>query len=239
MAKEQFNRRMGALVERLRHCDLMVLFAGLVIVIGSWFFLELAGEVLEGDTRYFDRMVVHSLRQPDNPALARGPWWLGVAAADITSLGSAAVLVLVCLIVVGFLLIQHKYGAMLLVMIAPLTGMLLSTLLKIIYNRPRPDIPHMTQLVTPSFPSGHAMLSAVVYLSLGSLLARMESRRSVRIYFIGVAMLLTLLVGITRVYLGYHYPTDVLAGWSAGLVWAVFCWLAARYLQQRGAVEKR
>jgi undecaprenyl-diphosphatase len=81
-------------------------------------------------------------------------------------------------------------------------------------------------------------MSAVVYLTLGALLARLADQRRVKLYFLAVAALLTLLVGLSRVYLGVHYPTDVLAGWSAGLVWATLCWLAARSLQRRGAVER-
>jgi undecaprenyl-diphosphatase len=81
------------------------------------------------------------------------------------------------------------------------------------------------------------MASAVIYLTLGALLARFAVRRRVRVYVVGVSLLLTLLIGITRVFLGVHYPSDVLAGWSAGLGWALLCWLVARYLQYRGAVE--
>ena len=82
------------------------------------------------------------------------------------------------------------------------------------------------------------MLSAVVYLTLGSLLTRLVPERRVKIYFLVVALGLTFLVGVSRVYMGVHYPTDVLAGWTAGLVWALLCWLAARQLQKRGKVEK-
>ena len=72
------------------------------------------------------------------------------------------------------------------------------------------------------------MLSAVVYLTLGSLLAGHAASRAVRIFIIGAAVLLTLLVGASRAYLGVHWPSDILAGWSIGFAWAMACWLAAR-----------
>jgi undecaprenyl-diphosphatase len=116
--------------------------------------------------------------------------------------------------------------------------MALSFALKHLFGRERPDIIlHMVMVHTPSFPSGHAMLSAVIYLTLGALLAQVVQRRASRIYFLTVAMVLTFLIGLSRIYLGVHYPTDVLAGWAVGLAWALFCWLVARQLQRRGAIE--
>ena len=88
-----------------------------------------------------------------------------------------------------------------------------------------------------SFPSGHAALSAVCYLTLGVLLAQTQASRTLRIYFIATAMVLTLLVGVTRIYLGVHYPTDVLAGWCFGIAWALICWTVMSYFQRRGEIE--
>jgi undecaprenyl-diphosphatase len=125
------------------------------------------------------------------------------------------------------------------VIVAVVGGQVLSTLLKYFIDRPRPDIVHhLSHVYTTSFPSGHSMMSAVVYLTLGALLARFVPQRALKLYFIGLAMFLTFLVGVSRVYMGVHWPTDVLAGWTAGLVWAIACWLVARQLQRRHVVER-
>lgn len=117
-------------------------------------------------------------------------------------------------------------------------GVVVSTLLKSLFDRPRPDlVPHLSHVYTSSFPSGHSMLSAIVYLTLGSLLAAVMPSRKLKVYVLAVAIIVTVVVGASRVYLGVHYPTDVLAGWLAGLVWALLCWLIARWLQRRGKVE--
>src|SRR5262249_52953419 len=132
-----------------------------------------------------------------------------------------------------------KYHALALLLAAVLGGLLLSLLLKELFKRPRPSVvPHLSHVDTSSFPSGHSMLSFVVYLTLGSLLARLVQPLRLELSVVGVAVLLSFLVGLSRVYLGVHYPSDALAGWAAGLTWAVGCWLLARYLQRRGAVEK-
>ena len=228
------------------HDNLLVLIVALLVVGGIWGFVGIAEEVMEGDTKAFDEWAVEALRMADpesTPAQPRpdvpiGPKWLREVGRDMTALGGVAVLCLMTMGVAGYLLMVRKYHAMWLVLGATLGGLIASTLLKEAFDRPRPAVDHYSHVYTSSFPSGHSMLSAVVYLTLGSLLARLVPKRMVKIYVIVVALLLTFLVGVSRVYMGVHFPTDVLAGWTAGLVWALVCWLVARYLQKRGKVEK-
>ncbi len=201
-------------------------------------FVRLADEVVEGETGVFDERLLLALRVPGDPAQPIGPKWLEIAFRDLTSLGGTTVLTVITVVVVGYLLVERNRATALLVAVSVGVGALASTLMKDLFARPRPDlVAHLVDVGTPSFPSGHAMLSAVTYLTLGSLLASVHPERAARLYFFIVAVLLTLLIGISRVYLGVHYPTDVLAGWSAGAAWAMLCWLAARYLRNRGRVE--
>ncbi len=126
-----------------------------------------------------------------------------------------------------------------LLVVATVGGLLVSLLLKNFFARPRPEFAAPdTYVLTASFPSGHSMLAAVVYLTLGVLLARTSDRYRYKLYFVLMALLVTILIGLSRIYLGAHYPTDVLAGWSIGLIWALACWLAAYFLQKRGAIEQ-
>jgi undecaprenyl-diphosphatase len=216
-----------------------LLVAALLVVLCIWAFIAIADEVKEGSTQRFDDWAIRALRKPHDPAQPIGPPWLAEVARDLTGLGGVAVLSLMTAAVVGFLWLREKYGAMWLVLTATVGGLALSTALKHVYHRPRPQlVAHLSAVYTTSFPSGHSMLSAVVYLTLGTLLARFVPERRVKFYFVSVAMVLTFLVGVSRVFMGVHYPTDVLAGWAAGLCWALLCWIAATWLQQRGKVER-
>jgi len=218
--------------------SLIVLVVVLVGVAGLWAFIAVADSVREGHTQKFDDWAIRSLRRANDPATPIGPPWLAEVGRDLTALGGVAVLLLVTFSVAGYLLMAKKYHAMWLVLIATIGGLLVSSILKHAFQRDRPElVPHLSLVYTSSFPSGHSMMSAIVYLTLGSLLARLSQGFWIKLYFIGVALFLTALVGVSRVYMGVHYPTDVLAGWTAGLVWAILCWLVARYLQHRGAVE--
>ena len=205
----------------------------------TWGFVSLAGEVLEGDTASFDRALLLALRNPADLSDPIGSRWFEEVARDLTGLGGHAILTLVTLSVVVFLTMTGKGHAALLVLAAVGGGMVLSTALKMGFERPRPDlVPHGAIVYTASFPSGHAMLSATTYLTLAALLARVQARRRVKAFLLGVGVFLTLLVGASRVYLGVHWPSDVLAGWCVGAAWAALCWLVALQLQRRGQVER-
>ncbi|MBL4930004.1 phosphatase PAP2 family protein [Tabrizicola sp. KVB23] len=201
-------------------------------------FVYIAEEILEGETRGFDEVILLSLRTPGDTARPIGPLWLQEMVRDFTALGSTGVLTVVTLAAVGWLLISRKQRMAGFVLLAVVGGVVLSSLLKIGFARPRPDlVPHAMAVFTLSFPSGHAMMSAVVYLTLGDLLARSQPSLAGKIYFLSLALVLTLLVGCSRVYLGVHWPTDVLAGWAAGASWALMCWLLMGHLQHAGLIE--
>ena len=209
----------------------------IIIAGGVLLFSELV-EMIQGEPQAFDRWVLLALRNPGDPADPIGPAWLEIVYRDITSLGGAAVLTLMTAIVVGFLIVDKKRSAALFVLASVAGGTLLSTILKLAFARPRPDVvPHLVAVSSASFPSGHAMLSAVVYLTLGALLSRVEGPLRLKVYILSVAIVLTLLIGISRIYLGVHWPTDVLAGWCAGAAWATLCWRIALTSQRRGEVE--
>jgi undecaprenyl-diphosphatase len=222
---------------RLNEIGPLLSFAGCGLF--AWAFIALAEEVSEGETHAIDSWLLLALRDPQNHANPLGPSWVEDAARDITGLGGYAILTLMTLAALAYLLMAGKRAAALLVVAAIVGGMLLSTGLKLGFERPRPDlVPHATRVYTASFPSGHAMLSAITYLTLGALLARVEKRRRVRAFIMGFAIAITLLVGISRVYLGVHWPSDVLAGWCVGAAWAFLCWFVALQLQRRGQVEQ-
>jgi undecaprenyl-diphosphatase len=217
--------------------DALLLAAFLAVVLCVWVFLSVADRVAAGHTQHVDEQLMLSMRA-GSPSEPRGPRVLPGAMRDLTALGSPSVLTLFVLAVAGALVVRRQYHALGLLLVATIGGILLNELLKAAFARPRPPLAfHLTEVRSMSFPSGHAMESAIIYLTLAALLARLVRPRLLRLYFIGLAFLLTFLVGVSRVYLGVHYPTDVLAGWTAGLAWALLCWTAARYLQQRGKVE--
>ena len=215
-----------------------VLLALAGIAAGVWGFALLADEVLEGGTQAFDQRVLLAFRHTADRSPVGSPA-IQEAARDITSLGGVAVLTLVTAIAAGFLALDGKKHMALFVCVSVLSGLLASSTLKGLFQRPRPDlVPYSAYFSGASFPSGHSMMSAVTYLTLGALLARSQARKRLKAYFLLVAMLLSFAVGVTRVYLGVHWPTDVLAGWTAGAVWALLCWLIARALQKRRTLER-
>ena len=209
-----------------------------VAALALFAFAKLGEEMGEGDTRAFDEYLLLALRSHDDPSDPIGPRWFEEMMRDFTALGGTGVLILITLVVVGFFSIMKKRDMALMMFGSVAIGMILSQALKWGYSRPRPDlVPALTQVSTLSFPSGHAMMSAVAYLTLGVLCARTSLPRIAKGYLLSVAIVLTLIIGISRVYLGVHWPTDVLAGWAGGAAWAILCWLVLLWLQDRGKVE--
>ncbi|MFD2181347.1 phosphatase PAP2 family protein [Rhodoplanes azumiensis] len=202
-------------------------------------FVEIAEEVVEGHNHVFDEAILTFLRNPADLADPVGPAWLEKAIRDLTALGSVTVLTLLTVLVLGYLVIDGKRAAALFVLVSVAGGALLIDGIKLVVARPRPDlVAHMVDVSTYSFPSGHATASAVVFLTLGVLLARIGRRRRVKAYVIGTAIALTLAIGASRVYLGVHWPSDVLAGWCLGAAWAMLCWQIGLWLQRRGRIER-
>jgi undecaprenyl-diphosphatase len=219
--------------------ELTVLLGAIALLLLLVIFMKLASEVFEGETQGFDRQILLALRDPADLSHPIGPRWMLSAALDITSLGSPTVLGLTVFFVGGFLLLQGLWRRALFVMAASLGGWFLNGALKQLFQRPRPDVvPHLREVMTMSFPSGHALESAVVYLTLGALSMHIAQRRLTKVYCITVAMLATALVGTSRVYLGVHYPTDVLAGWLLGLSWALLCWMIERSLERQAGLKR-
>lgn len=215
---------------------------GSIIAMGICAFLIggfsiLAEEVSEGETARIDQTVLLALRVPGHPSDLLGPPWLEEMGRDVTALGSYVVLTFLLIATAGYLCLMRKRALAALVTTAVVGGMLISTLLKLGIDRARPDLPHAARVFTASFPSGHATLSAVTFLTLGALLARASDDRRVKAYFAALAVFLTAAVGMSRIYLGLHYPSDVVAGWLVGSAWAILCWLALLFFQRRGAAQ--
>jgi undecaprenyl-diphosphatase len=224
---------------RPHHTDTKLLLTFVGLVVGLLGLLWLGSEVLEGDIFALDKAILRGLRTAQDVSLPIGPHWLAAAAIDITALGGVTVLTIITVLVVGFLIASRKSSTALFVAAAVASGAIVSAVLKGIFVRPRPEIvPHLVQVSSTSFPSGHAMNSAMVYLTLAALLARSQERTSVRLYLLGIAILLTLLVGMTRVFLGVHWPSDVIGGWSIGAIWAVVCSYVGKLLQRQRKIEQ-
>ena len=199
-----------------------------------WVFLEITEDVIEGEKKSFDVAILMALRSPTNPLAPAGPPWFQELARDITALGSPSILALVVTVALGFLVLSGHRRTAAFLLASTSGGAVLSMLLKHLIGRPRPDlVPHATQVFSASFPSGHAMLATVVYLTVAALLAKLLPTRTLQLYLMAIAVTLTALIGISRIYLGVHWPSDVLGGWAAGASWALACWLVAWFCQFR------
>lgn len=225
-----YHRGLTFVRTRVGWSEVVLLGTLFVVAAGLWGFAAVVDEVLEGDTHEFDEAIMLALRSPLDPADPIGPPALEMAMGDITALGGFTVITLIGLIVVGYLVILRRWPSVILVIVSLVGGTILNTVLKNAFARPRPDlVAHLVDVHSMSMPSGHAMISAVTYLTIGALLARVQPTRSLKVYTVAVSVMLVLVIGLSRVYLGVHWPTDVLAGWCLGAAWAMSCWLVAQW----------
>ena len=214
-----------------------------VLSVGAWGFINLAELVEAGTTLTLDEQLIRALRQPDDPRRLIGPAWLADVARDFTALGGMPLLATITTIVCLYLRLAGRAELSLFAAAATVSGGVMTYVLKGVFDRSRPVlVEHIyTAVSSGSFPSGHAMGSALVYLTLGAIIMEFVERWPLKVYVMTVAILLTLVIGATRVFLGVHYPTDVLAGWAAGLMWAYFCRALIRFgrhLHGRGTTAR-
>src|SRR4051812_15792221 len=235
------TRPRWARLRKLEQHEIQWLITGIIVCVALWGFFALASEVMEGDTKALDTRILLALRKTSDPSVPIGPSWIENSLLDLTAIGGPTVLGLFVCAVVGFLALQARYRTAIVVLATAASGELANIVMKHIFLRARPDVvPHLRDVDSTSFPSGHAMESAIIYLTLGAMLMRMAERRLTKIYCMSMAALLTVLVGVSRVYLGVHYPTDVIAGWLFGFFWASICWIVAqRFDRESGVAEER
>jgi undecaprenyl-diphosphatase len=214
------------------HQRMLLVFLLMAALVGA--LLMFASEVMEGKTLAFDRWILLAMRSPADPSIPAGPAWLRLSMADITALGGYTVLTLITGFAIGYLIIVRKTVSALYLAGSVISGLFVSSLLKFVYLRPRPElVAHLVPVQTSSFPSGHATNAAVTYLTLAILLANAEKNRWVRSYLMSIAIFLTIAIGISRVYLGVHWPSDVLAGWCVGGAWAGLCSFVTSEIRRR------
>ena len=190
----------------------------LVLVVLGW-------TIDRGHRFAFDRALMLALRRPGTLAVPVGPHWLESAMIDVTALGGETVLTIAVVVTLGALAVERLWLTAALALAATVSGSLAVDLAKHVVARPRPDVvPHLVEVSSMSFPSGHSANSAIVYLTLATLLTQVIPRAALRRYVIAIAVVLVTAIGVSRVYLGVHWPSDVLAGWSFGTLWALGWW---------------
>lgn len=211
-----------------------------VVTLGVFAFISIADEMAEGEIRNLDETLFLALRVTGDPSTLLGPGWLQETAVEVTAVGGFPLIIFTVAAVAGFFVVTKRYGAALFAVLSVGSGALLSLTLKQYYARPRPDLVDPLDAVhTSSFPSGHALVTTVAYLTLAALVISFLEDRRARAYVLSVAVFVAVMVGVSRVYLGVHWPSDVAAGWALGAAWASFSWLIMHMLKLRNARTRR
>jgi undecaprenyl-diphosphatase len=195
---------------------------------------HIAEEIAEGDTFRSDRAILMALRRPDDLSRPIGPPWLLQSAIDVSALGGFTLLWLFGTAGIGYLALRRRRAEAGWLAASLIGASIIDTTLKSLFHRARPDPNlHLAYVANASFPSGHAMISSAVYLSLALMLAETDPRRLGRVCLLAFMCLVVLLIGCSRVYLGVHWPSDVVAGWCLGAAWALLVFAAMRWLRRR------
>jgi undecaprenyl-diphosphatase len=213
----------------------LALFAVSLVLLG----VHLADELIEGEGFSFDTRLLLALRVPGHPQTPIGPPWLLQSAVDISALGGYTLMWLFGVAGLAWLLMLRKRAEAAGIAASLIGSSVIDGWLKHLIARPRPElVPHLVQVTNASFPSGHAMVSSAVYLTLALMLAEGVEvdgwrGRAARVAVVAFFSALAVLIGMSRVYLGVHWPSDVLAGWCFGTAWALLVWMGDRWLGRR------
>ena len=216
-------------------------FIAMAALAGAVLVLAILGRTIAGGSRFaFDSAIMLALRQDGNPAVPDGPLWLKQVMVDVTALGGETVLTLAAAVTIAFLVVNRHLLAAALVFGGTASGSIAVALAKNLVGRERPAlVDHLVEVGSASFPSGHAANSAIIYLTIALVSIQVVHRRGARWFVLAVTLLLVAVIGVSRVYLGVHWPSDVLAGWSFGTLWALAWWAFGSWLRARAAERRR
>lgn len=211
-------------------------YAAAALAAATLLLVGLGALVARGQPFAFDRAIMLAMRESQDMRIPEGPMWLKQAMLDVTALGGETVLVVAVLATTGFLALGRRWLTLGLVLGGTISGSLLVAMFKDMVGRARPVlIDHLVDVWSASFPSGHAANSAIVYLTIALIVMQIVERRAARLYLVAVAALLVGAIGVSRVYLGVHFPSDVIAGWSFGTLWALGWWWIGAWARVRRA----